>query len=99
MQATYTVRRSPLTMLVVLATLVVALLLGAVGGYVVKSLVAPSHATSAAAPAAHSSSVQFEGRPPYVYEQGGRPLNVYQQDERTSTLYQQGGRPQVVYGP
>lgn len=99
MQATFTVRRSPFTMLAVLATLLVALLLGGIGGYVMKGVVAPSHAAVAAAPATQPSAVTFEGRPAYVYEQGGRPLNVYQQDERPSTLYQQGGRPQVVYGP
>jgi hypothetical protein len=99
MQATYTVRRSPLTILVVLATLLAALIAGGVGGYLVKGLVGPSLTTTAAVPAAHSSAVPFVGRPAYVYEQGGRPLNVYQQDERGSTLYQQGGRPQVVYGP
>jgi hypothetical protein len=97
MQATYTVRRSPLTILVVLATLLAALIAGGVGGYLVKGLESSSLTTTAAVPAAHSSEVPFVGRPPYVYEQGGRPLNVYAQDERTPSIYQQGGRPQVVY--
>jgi hypothetical protein len=85
-------------MLVVLATLLVAVLLGGVGGYLVKGLAAPSLATThAAAPAVHSSEIPFVGRPPYLYEQGGRPLSVYEQNERTPSVYQQGGRPPVVY--
>ena len=94
MQATYSVPRSPLTAVVVVAAVLIAILVGGVGGYVVKGALGASgeQHRSVAGGIGASSPV---GSHSSVYVQGGRPAIVYAPEP--PSIYVQGGRPQVVY--
>ena len=90
MQAIHGVRRSPLAVILVLGALLLTLLIGGVGGYLVKG------ALGSPVQDARSAFVRTQSTP-YIYVQGGRPSNVYEQAAQTPSIYVQGGRPQIVY--
>ena len=94
MQATYNLPKSPMTVTAVLASLLLAFILGAAGGYVVKGAIGAPDAhqlTTAGRPAPASLANDHSS----LYVQGGRPTFVYAPPPPSA--YVQGGRPQIVY--
>lgn len=111
MQASYSLKRLPLTLSMMGSLLLIALLLGGLTGYAIRGLVSQSAVTTAGrvvipeAPALVRSSTAPDGEGQYV--QGGRPLSVYaglavggcrgELGSLPPTVYEQGGRPAIVY--
>jgi hypothetical protein len=75
MEVTYRVPRTPTTILAVLATLLVTLIVGATGGYLLRGQDDTS-ATTVRPASIDTSPIASSGLSP-VYEQGGRPNVVY----------------------
>jgi hypothetical protein len=83
MQASYSVPRTPTTIFAVLATLLVALVAGGTGGYLLRGP-ADSSAVTARPASVGTSAIPSTGRQ-YLYEQGGRPTVVYDDASRLSS--------------
>jgi hypothetical protein len=93
MRTTYSVPKSPLTIAIVTAALLVAAIIGGVGGYVVKgALGATPVPQSLAAGSGNASLAESRSQ---IYVQGGRPAVVYATAQ--PIVYVQGDRPQAVY--
>jgi hypothetical protein len=101
MQASYDLRRSPLTLSVLGSILLIALILGGFTGYVIRGAVSQppvivateSSVPETTGPGPVWTSTAPEGQAQYV--QGGRPVSVY--GGIPPTVYVQGGRPAIVY--
>jgi len=94
MHATFSLPKSPLTMVGILAVLLTAIFLGGVGGYVVKGALGASSAHPRSVAGTTNTASLAEDRSS-AYVQGGRPAIVYATE--APSIYVQGGRPQVVY--
>ena len=112
MQASYVLKRSPLSLTLIGSILLIALVLGGISGYVIRGLVGQSALAPVSQPSgseAASRAVWTSVAPdsPALYEQGGRPDRVYHDAPSISriaplstlppTIYVQGGRPPIVY--
>jgi hypothetical protein len=96
MQASYSLPKSLRMIVVALAALISAILIGGVGGYVVRGAVtAPLNTERSVSSGSVNDSLL--PTPNGVYEQSGRPASVYQEATPFRSTYVQGGRPQVVY--